>query len=254
MRILFTNDDGYDSVGIRAVADLFKDDNEIAVVAPEAQRSGCSHSITLKPDPIPYKEVSGFGYKTFAVKGTPVDCLKLARCALFPKPDLVVSGINRGRNLGTDIMYSATVAVAMDAAHSGIRAVALSLDIGKHFGAPDNTSDEKYSEFARYFKANFDKFIGIKLPKRTFLNINYPSVSPKGIKITGMNTGETFIDDYSVTGDGIYVPSGYRNYDGLAEDTDEKLCLSGYITVTPLNSDITDYTALNAIKEIEFDS
>ena len=94
MRILFTNDDGYDSEGLHAVADLFKG-HDIAVVAPDTQKSGFSHSLTLHPQLLSCKEISGYGYKTYAVGGTPVDCVKFGASTLFGAPDMVISGINR---------------------------------------------------------------------------------------------------------------------------------------------------------------
>ncbi|MDE6401030.1 MAG: 5'/3'-nucleotidase SurE, partial [Clostridiales bacterium] len=131
MRILITNDDGYDSEGLQAVADLFKGEYEIAVGAPDYQKSAASHSITLPPNVLPFREVCGNGYKTYAVNGSPADCVKVALTLLFEAPDLVISGINRGENLGSDIWYSGTVSAATDAAHYGYRAIALSLD-NKH--------------------------------------------------------------------------------------------------------------------------
>ena len=244
MRILFTNDDGYDSQGLHAVADLFKDEHDIAVVAPDVQKSGFSHSLTLKPVSVAYREVSGYDYKVFAVGGTPVDCVKTARNVFFPKPDLVVSGINNGGNLGSDIMYSGTVSAAVDAAHSGIRAVALSY-VDRHATASD------FARCAEIFKRNFDKIISLEIPPKTMLNINFPIGEPKGIQTVRMNTQETFVDVYSED-DGKLIPSGHRDYSTLDKDTDEGYCLDGYITITPLTTDKTDYSLLERIKRERF--
>ena len=125
MRILFTNDDGCGSQGLHAVADLFWREHEIAVVAPDGQRSGYSHSLTMR-DPVSVVKKDGYAYPVYAVGGTPVDCVKIAIKRLFGMPDIVVSGINAGRNLGSDIMYSGTVAAASEGAYYGIRSFSLS--------------------------------------------------------------------------------------------------------------------------------
>lgn len=246
MRILFTNDDGYDLQGLHAVADLYKSDCQIAVIAPDMQKSGFSHSLTLKPCTLSYKKVEGYGYPVYAVGGTPVDCVKAACNFLFKAPDLVVSGINRGRNLGSDIMYSGTVSAAFEAAHSGYRAIALSLNT-------DVDDVKAYAEFARFFKANLDKFLGLGLPENTILNINYPAVSPRGIRIARVNAKETYVDCYSNVDSGVLVPSGKRNYDVVLPNTDEDYCLAGYITITPITIDRTDYKSLEQIKDMRFD-
>ncbi|MCH5165790.1 MAG: 5'/3'-nucleotidase SurE [Clostridiales bacterium] len=246
MRILFTNDDGYDSEGLHAVACLFKDEYEIAVVAPIAQKSGFSHSLTLGPQVLCAKKIDGYDYDVYAVDGTPVDCVKFARNCVFKKPDVVVSGINNGQNLGSDIMYSGTVSAAVDAAHSGLRAFALSLLTSK-----DTVAD--FKDFARFFKNNFKKFMSIELPPKSLININYPNAVPIGIKTVRMNTQETFIDSYDKTADGVYLPSGYRDYTNLDRDTDEWYCRNGYITVTPLVIDRTDYKTLDEMRGTEFE-
>ncbi len=244
MRILFTNDDGYDSYGIHAVADLFSRDYEIAVVAPDVQKSGFSHSLTLEPNGLTLKEIGGYGYKVYAVGGTPVDCVKIAFFKLFVKPDVVISGINNGLNLGSDVMYSGTIAAATDAAHLGARAIALSCD--RH---GDTVSDCK--ALAKFIFDNFALITSFDLPPKTVININYPSVSPRGAVVTKMSTLDTFKDGY-VEANGILMPCGKRDYTGLDRQTDEALCRDGYITVTPLKMDRTDYTVLENIGSAEF--
>ena len=245
MRILFTNDDGYDSQGLHAVADLFKDDNEIAVVAPDYQRSGASHSLTLKPNMLTCKKIEGYGYDVYAVGGTPVDCVKFARNCVFKKPDLVISGINRGENLGSDIWYSGTVSAAVDAAHSGLRAIALS--------AIDHKADkERLSGYARFIKNNLSLLMEIELLPKTILNINFPKGDPQGVKVVKMNTQETFIDGYDKQSGDTYIPSGYRDYSLLDKDSDEFWGLNGYITITPLMIDRTEYRMLDMLKDRKY--
>ncbi len=245
MRILLTNDDGYDSQGLYAVADLFNGEHEIAIVAPDVQKSGFSHSLTMKPNTVSYRKIDGRGMPVYAVNGTPVDCVKLARNLLFPKPDLVISGINLGENLGSDIMYSGTVAAAADAAHSGFRAMALSLDVSSKDKAD-------FSAFAKFIKDNFDTLTAFELPRTTILNINYPIGTPRGVKIVRMNTQETFIDRYDPSEEYSYIPTGKRNYSELDIETDEWYCKNGYITITPLNTDRTDYGTLDRMSSKGF--
>lgn len=243
MKILLTNDDGYDSQGLKAVADLFlKDGHELTVVAPDTQRSASSHAITLTPKSLPFRKINGNAYKTYAVDGTPADCVKTALTLLCKSPDVVISGINRGENLGSDIWYSGTVSAAMDAAYYGFRAIALSLD--------DKSAE--YSDFLRcaeFVKRNISTFMSLKLPPSTLLNVNFPRGIPKGVAFARMNTQRTFIDDYKYIDDNTIDPTGYRNYDGLDAQTDEGLCHNGYITVTPLKLDRTDYSALDMLSE-----
>ena len=239
MIILFTNDDGYNSVGLHAVADLFKSEHDIAVIAPDVQKSAASHSITLKPNSLKYKQIDGYDYKVFAVGGSPVDCVKCA-ALLFKKPDLVISGINRGENVGSDIWYSGTVSAASDAVHLGYRAIALSLDNTK-------ATEDDFKACALFIKNNFDLLMSIPLPKKTLLNINFPKTKPLGVKVTRMNTQCTFIDEYEFSNDDNINPIGRRDYSAMECDNDEYWCKQGYITVTPLLPDRTDYGALKVI-------
>ncbi len=246
MRILFTNDDGYDSEGLHAVADLFKDEHEIAVVAPNMQKSGFSHSLTMQPNSVSVTPIEEYGYMTYAIGGTPVDCVKFAVTQLFPSPDLVVSGINRGRNLGGDIMYSGTVSAASDAVFLGYRAIALSLF---------DCSDEKdgFARCARFFKTNFERLTAMtsKLSRDSLLNVNFPFGQPKGVKLAKMSTAYTYKDKY-IGGSGGYLLKGYREDDEATAETDESYCLNGYITITPLTIDRTDYSALVKFKREKF--
>lgn len=245
MRILFTNDDGYDSIGLHTVADLFKNEHDIAVVAPDVQKSAASHSITLRPGVLKCREVSGYDYKVYAVSGSPVDCVKTAASLVFPKPDLVISGINNGQNLGSDIWYSGTVAAASDAAHLGFRALALSLD-NRH------ATEADFRVCAEFIKNNIGLLTAIQLPPKSLLNINFPNCKPVGVKVTKMNTQITFIDEYVFVENGVVSPEGRRDYSSLREDNDEHWCKRGYITITPLLMDRTDYSVLKTMSEDGF--
>lgn len=241
MRILFTNDDGYDSKELHAVADLFKNKFDIAVVAPDMQKSGYSHSISLKPNRISFSNVSGYDYDVYSVVGSPADCVKLAATKLFIRPDVVVSGINRGRNIGTDILYSGTVSAATEGALWEAKCFALSYD-----------GDDCLS-CAAFFAQNFEKLLLMCNKPRTIININFPSGKPKGVKAVRMCTTNTYKDSYSPLG-AEYILDGARDYSALQAGTDEHDLRNGYITITPLAVDRTDYEALSLIDVSELKS
>lgn len=246
MRILLTNDDGCDSEGLHAVADLFKDEHEITVVAPNVQKSGASRSLTLKPVDIMYEEVCGYDYKVYSVYGTPVDCVKVGCTVFCIKPDLVISGINRGQNIGQDLPYSGTVCAALDAVHIGSRAIALSY-------ADRHGTAQGFKACAEFLKKNFDKILSLKLSDKTALNINFPSGKFKGVKIVRANTQATFKDVFVQSEENKLALNGHRDRDGLDPETDERYISDGYITITPITVDFTDHAALDRISKETFD-
>ncbi|MCH5351198.1 MAG: 5'/3'-nucleotidase SurE [Clostridiales bacterium] len=243
MKILLVNDDGFDSIGIKAVADSFKREHEVTIVAPDSQMSAFSHSVTLKPNTILWRKVES-DIDTYAVKGTPVDCLKLGLFNFAPNPDLVIAGINMGQNLGTDILYSGTVSIASDAACLGYRAIALSV-------FRKDSPVEAYYDCAEFLKNNLGLLMSYKLPKGAFININFPDCKPRGVRVAKMSSIPTFIDAYDDNNGEMNI-NGHRNFDMLENDTDERLCRDGYITVTPLTVDMTDYNALKTLKKEKF--
>lgn len=243
MRILLVNDDGYDSVGLKAVADLFKKEHDVTVVAPDSQKSGYSHAVTLYPNTLLWRKVKS-DINVYAVNGTPVDCVKIGLSYFAPDPDLVISGINRGQNLGTDILYSGTVSIASDAACLGYRAVALSV-LG---------SDPDYDAFVRCAKFAMDNLKTIasyKLPPQTFININFPDCKPLGVRVAKMCTSPTYQDAYDDS-DGAMNVVGSRAFDKMQADTDEALCRAGYVTVSPLKIDMTDHAVFKKMKKEKF--
>ncbi len=243
MKILLVNDDGYDSIGLKAVADLFKTKHTVTVVAPDSQRSGYAHSVTLKPNTLSWRKVES-DIDVYAVTGTPVDCVKLGLSYFAPDPDLVIAGINTGQNLGTDILYSGTVSIASDAACLGYRALALSvLDY-----------DSTYKSFyrcAKFAMDNLSVLASMQLPPRTFINVNFPGCDPLGVRVAKMCTAPSYMDAYGDDG-GVMSIKGHREFDMIDEGSDEALCRAGYVTVTPLTVDMTDYTALKKMKRGKF--
>lgn len=241
MKILLTNDDGIDAQGIHALYDRLKVSHDCVMIAPDRERSACSHSLSIHSD-LSYCVRSG-GY---AVSGTPADCVKLGILHLLSeKPDLVISGINNGPNLGSDVMYSGTVSAALEAAYLGVRGIAVSLS--KH--NPDSVYFERTAEF---ICEKLGKLVALPLGADTILSINYPVREPYiGLRFTkaGVNLyNDTFVagdSDGAVRLKGVPIEHG-RN----AEDCDVELIKKGYATITPLTLDRNDYASLEKLKSL----
>jgi 5'-nucleotidase len=232
--ILVTNDDGIHAPGIAALAESLSDLGRVVVVAPDRERSAAGHSLTLH-SPLRATEIRP---DCFAVDGTPTDCVNLGIHGLLDaRPDLVVSGINRGGNLGDDITYSGTVSAAMEATLMGVPAFAVSLDA-------DSPQYEDFGQ-AAVFSARLGRSILQRgLPADTFLNVNVPQTSPRGVRLT--RQGKRIYDDIVVEnldprGRKYYWIGGgelsFRNTPG----TDFHALHCGYISVTPLHLDLTNY-------------
>lgn len=162
MIILLTNDDGIRSPGIKALEDALSPENDIWVVAPDGERSGASHAITLK-GAVRIRELSP---RHFSCDGTPADCVLYSFLGALPvRPDVVLSGINLGHNLGTDIIYSGTAGAAREAALAQVPGIAVSIE--------DTSGDRKLSAAAEFVKRNLKTFLGLWTPEH-FVNINFP--------------------------------------------------------------------------------
>lgn len=241
--VLLVNDDGIHAPGLAALYALFsaQSDLRVRVIAPDGQRSAGSHAITLF-SPIRLTE---YGADRFAIDGSPADCVYLG-VKYFGEPiDLVVSGINSGMNMGADVYYSGTVAAAREAIISGIPAIAVSLS-SKDSGADFSAAAECALEYARFLFAH-------PLPPRTLLNINLPNIPAReirGVKIARMGN--------RVYHDGIDKrenPFGQKYCWRVCEDLTHDPCPSGdmdavaagYIAITPIKMDATDYDAARAL-------
>jgi 5'-nucleotidase len=253
--ILITNDDGYESKGLEALKEALNKIATVTVVAPSAEKSACGHSLTLTR-PLHFIQLDYDFYKLD--DGTPSDCVFLALNKLFAtnKPDLVISGINIGSNMGEDITYSGTASAAMEAVLQGIPAIAISqvyAEAGKsidEFGytLAQNTITDLVSKI---FASNFP------LPPRKFLNINIPPIAKdkcKGYKIT--RAGNRL---YSHNAEVHYNPRGKEYYwIGLPElgwmntkghITDFEAINDGYISITPVMLDMTSYDDIKVLQE-----
>lgn len=238
MNILLSNDDGIDAQGICTLAEVLSKEHNVLVSAPDNERSASGHAITIR-HPIYYSQRERKGYKAYAVSGTPADCVKIGLSHLADfKVDLVITGINHGQNLGTDVFYSGTVSAAMEAVFSGYKAVALS-----YSGA----NDFNFKFAANFMLQNIEEFNNSKYKLHS---VNFP-VCPvekiQGVKLTELGS-LAYKDMYKPLDDGKngYILTNPYTVFGCKNDDDCDIIWSakGYVTVTPLMQDLTDFNAL----------
>ncbi|MDX1529772.1 MAG: 5'/3'-nucleotidase SurE [Gammaproteobacteria bacterium] len=239
MRILLSNDDGYRAPGLNCLADALHDTGEIHVVAPERDRSGASNSLTLDYPLRPRRAENGFVF----VDGTPTDCVHLAVTGLLKEePDIVISGINSGPNLGDDVIYSGTVAAAMEGRFLGLPAIAVSLVMAKA---------EHFETAAAVVKAMLKRMPSNPLPADTILNINVPDLplsKLSGIEVTRLGNrhkAEPVVRTLDPRGQPVYWvgPPGGEQDAGPGTDFHAVRC--GRVSVTPLQVDLTRHGALS---------
>ena len=244
MSILLSNDDGISSEGIAALQDVLAGLDEIWVVAPDRDQSAVSHSLTLQR-PL---RIEPLGPRRFTVDGTPTDCVNLAINGILPqRPRLMVSGINRGANLGDDITYSGTVSAAMEATLLGVPAIAVSLVGREPF---DFTSA---AAFTRELAATV---LRERLPPDTLLNVNVPAGQAhqiKGYALTRQGKrryGDAIVEKVDPRGKKYYWIGGDQLDFVDDEGTDFTAVQHGLISVTPLHLDLTNYTSLKQLQTL----
>jgi 5'/3'-nucleotidase len=245
-RILVTNDDGYRSEGIQALASALARFGEVTIVAPIQEASAIGHALTLR-HPLRLDHIHD---RVFAVDGTPTDCVNLAVTQVFKGlPDLVVSGINKGWNLGDDVTYSGTVAGALEAALLGVPGIAISLRA--------TTGEYDFEPSARVAAAMVEGILSRPLPSRTFLNVNVPRGEPKGYRVT-VQAKRNHVTSIAERRD----PKG-RPYYWIEEGQDEwhphdrsdyEAVREGYVSLTPLHPDLTAYHALEVLEQLSQES
>ena len=245
-RILVTNDDGVHSDGIHALAEALRPLGDITVVAPHVEASAIGHALTLRR-PLRLEQLRPDVYE---VDGTPTDCVNVAFTKLFDTPPaLVVSGINKGLNLGDDVTYSGTVSGAMEASLLGVPGIAVSL------ARSSGTYDFSHAASAAATIAALVLRVG--LAPRTFLSINVPNGTPKGFKLTvqGKRNHITIVDERcDPRGRPYYwIEEGQNDWEPH-DRSDFQAVHDGFVSVTPLQPDMTDYTALERLETLDIDS
>jgi 5'-nucleotidase len=244
MRVLVSNDDGVDAPGIRVLADgLRAAGHDVVVVAPDRDRSGASNSLTLD-QPIRAKQLDE---GVWSVAGTPTDCVHLALTGLLEtEPDIVVSGINNFANMGDDVIYSGTVAAAMEGRFLGLPAIALSLSTGDHLGRHFETA-------ARAAREIMAQLLVDPLPADTILNVNVPDRAwheVRGFEVTRLgqrHRSEGCVPMTDPRGRTVFWIGPAGGEQDAGPGTDFHAVRSGSISITPIHVDLTRYQALEKV-------
>lgn len=247
MRILLTNDDGINAEGIQEIAKTLQSEHDIMVVAPSEQRSACGHSITIyRPLTVKKVKLDGLKCECYSVDGTPADCVKIAINKLIEdKVDLVISGINDGLNLGTDVLYSGTVSAAIEAAIYNIPSIAVSMDRGN--------GKINYKVASKFINELLIKVDVLSIGNDVVLNVNVPNEEYnkiKGFKVCNLGSriySNCFIEKNANGEEIVYEIKG-EPINNKTENTDVYFNSQGYITITPLHFDLTNF---NLIKNVE---
>jgi len=237
VRILLSNDDGYQAKGLSLLARGLADLAEIVVVAPDRNRSGASNSLTLDT-PLRVEQVSD---NVYYVNGTPTDCVHVAITGLLDfEPDMVISGINHGANLGDDVIYSGTVAAAMEGRFLGLPAIAVSLVLaeGAHFGSA--------LAVVRRILASFERD---PLPRDTILNVNVPDLPEReirGLRATRLgfrHKSEPVVKAFDPKGNAVYWVGPAGGGQDAGPGTDFHAIAERCVSITPIKIDLTDHAA-----------
>ncbi len=243
MRILLSNDDGYLAPGLAALAAALDDLGEVIVIAPERNRSGASNSLTLDRPLQLRRAANGFSY----VNGTPTDCVHLAVTGILEhQPDIVVSGINLGANMGDDTIYSGTVAAATEGYLLGLPAIAISLASfsGRHF--------ETAAAIAR---ENVERFMRAPFKQPVLLNINVPDVPAdmlRGTRVTRLgrrHKAEPAVKSISPRNDTVYWVGAAGAAADAGEGTDFHAVENGWVSITPLQIDLTHTGQIDTVAD-----
>ncbi len=243
MKILISNDDGIEAPGIQTLFDELVKENDITMVAPDRNRSATSAALTLD---IPLR-VSQRSPNQYSVNGTPCDCVHLGTHRIMQKPpEMVIAGINRGANLGDDVLYSGTVAAAMEGRSLGYTSVAISLASHecKHYKTAAKVMLNLKNRIAKH-----------QLPKNIILNVNIPDLpfdEVKGHRITRLGSRhrkDTVIASKDPRGSKIYWFGPPSEPEDTGEMTDFKAIKEGYVSITPLTVDLTHFESLNPLNE-----
>ncbi len=252
--ILITNDDSVYANGIKALIEVARQFGEVVVLAPDAPRSGMSHAITVNVPLFIRKMSETDDVKIYCSNGTPADCIKLAlHTFLDRKPDIILSGINHGSNSSTSIIYSGTMAAAIEGCLNGIPSIGFSLD--------DYKDSADFDVVMKYAPQLISKVLAEGLPDRVCLNANYPAVKPSeinGYKFCRQANGK-WVEQFDKRSDPhnrtyYWLSGSFVNNEPNAQDTDEWLIKNKYIAVVPVYIDFTAHQALHFFEGWQLDS
>jgi 5'-nucleotidase len=243
LRFLVTNDDGIHARGLSLLTESARGLGEIVVVAPDRQQSASSHSLTMHR-PL---RASRVGEGRYVVDGTPTDCVLLAvRRLLSDPPDFVLSGVNHGPNMGEDVLYSGTVAAAMEATILGIPSIAISF-VGQR--------DEGLDAYAPRLRSLLGSLLRRDgFPEETFFNVNLPDVDPdrvQGVRVTALGRrvySDSLTRSQDPQGREYYWIGGGQSHWSGREDSDFRAIEAGYVSVTPLHLDLTNFELMERIR------
>ena len=235
MRILITNDDGMHASQLVPLILWARKLGDVTVFVPKVEQSGKSHSFQIR-EPIEVKQVElAPGVTVWSVDSTPADCVRMAVLGMGMKFDLVISGVNRGLNMGSDIMYSGTVAAASEGVNLGMKALALSTTPGNYDHATE-ALDEVWQYIQSRDLYSFNSLYNVNIPPQH-----------KGLRITRQG-GPYYTDDFPAIGNELYQPKGRPVWeDSGNDDLDTDATMHGYITVTPLTIDRTNRAIFEAL-------
>ena len=259
MRVLLTNDDGIEAAGLQALrrALLSLAGVELAVIAPDGNRSAMARSITTRR-PLWVEQVEfGDGTVGYATDGTPVDCVRLARLGLIEgfKAELVVAGINHGSNLGDDITYSGTVAAAFEAIVLGLPGIAVSQQSSARELDFRQGEGFDFGVAAKFAASLVGELEEIPLPPGTLLNINVPGTHPNGVEVARLGKrvyrDELALIDEGAGGRRLYRIYGDASYEADESETDVTAVAEGRIAVTPIHFDLTARDGLSALQRYD---
>jgi len=245
-KILVTNDDGYASLGIIALADALRAVGDVTVVAPDRDNSGVGHSISIK-SPVHVAKVADRSVTTYRCSGTPADCVVIGAFDICDgKPDIVVSGINRGANVGDDVNYSGTVAAALEGVIIGLPAIAVSLAASW----PEHARDHHWSTAAEIAVRVTREALGDGLPRLTLLNVNVPNLPLRELRGTryvrqGRKAYRDRVDKRTDPRGGTYywLWGAFDSAD-VVDGTDLAAVRDGFVSITPLTVDRTNHDEL----------
>lgn len=244
--ILISNDDGFEAKGINELVKMIADFGDIIVCAPKGARSGKSRAFSMEMLTMNHERTEG-NVQVWSCSGTPVDCVKMAYHRICPrKPDLVIGGINHGDNASTNSQYSGTVGIAIEGAMKGIPSIAFSLC--------NYDPDADFSPMRPIVRRLVEKALYEGMPEYSALNVNCPAIPEyQGVKVCRMAHGhwrrEVSEQDHPSRGYKFYWMTGfYQNDEPEATDTDAWALANGYIAVTPITVDITDFNYLRDLK------